>query len=473
MNKAYTSRYIALALATIFSFYMPLLAQSVWPSDATDNGRVNGIDLIYWAHSYGAEGSERNPQSSDWAPQPMPELWDGQFPGGSNFAYADGTGDGRITLEDAELFFDHYYRLHTDSDIDLYYPPDTVSSLPTLRLQSAGFQLGAEEDKLIMELLLEHPDSIDYFYGASIEFSYNLDIFKPGRFKMENELPFWIGGEGVRLMGGGFVDTASNRINFVQTRFNHENADPGSGVIARFELPLQSALTDLTDQLDELVMRIRRVYLVDESLNTYNVQGAVSEIVSESDCAYIVNPVCGIDGQTYLNPCFAEAAGITVYTAGPCYSPGIDPTAMDTSNTCTTNYEPVCGFNNQTYQNACEAEAAGVVVYNPGVCPPNDFSCYDPNLIVVSAGTSVNLNTGIIELNCPSAATPVCGCDGITYPNACVAEASGVRSYTTGSCDAVCIDYELIDPEAPCDDYYEPVCGCNDETYINACYADA
>ena len=31
---------------------------------------------------------------------------------------------------------------------------------------------------------------------------------------------------------------------------------------------------------------------------------------------------------------------------------------------------------------------------------------------------------------------PVCGCDGKTYANACVARNAGVRTYTTGSCPA-------------------------------------
>ena len=83
---------------------------------------------------------------------------------------------------------------------------------------------------------------------------------------------------------------------------------------------------------------------------------------------------------------------------------------------------------------------------------------------------------------------PVCGCDGVTYPNRDCAEFVGQRLSETIPCfctdNSECVDGQYcalddscenpgscLDRPESCEPVSEPVCGCDSNTYENACEA--
>jgi hypothetical protein len=117
------------------------------------------------------------------------------------------------------------------------------------------------------------------------------------------------------------------------------------------------------------------------------------------------------------------------------------------------NTTAMCVNGNTVYvnQNAVQGMLNGGAVL--GDCE----GCVDPDLIN-------------FQIFCLSIYDPVCGCDGVTYPNACIATYSfGITGFFPGECNGCTV----TPPDDPgfCPLFVDPVCGCNGVTYSNSCFA--
>lgn len=200
-------------------------------------------------------------------------------------------------------------------------------------------------------------------------------------------------------------------------------------------------------------------------------------------CAAIFDPVCALllDGipTTYSNECTANNLNATIVHKGECWSCDDEADLSCFPHTegkpaCCSVSNAICGEKPpcQTGEAYCYSvpNFACYVGGHPNCCLDADGMVSPDAALTCNNGEQecdvITTTTAATDVACPLNIATVCGADGASYDNECLAQAAETTVVSQGKCSD---DTSMT----VCTMEYAPVCGNDGLTYGNACTAEA
>ncbi|MFK7980998.1 MAG: T9SS type A sorting domain-containing protein [Saprospiraceae bacterium] len=273
-----------LLFAISFLCFSPLcLAQTVWPGDVNNNGIVNEIDLLYLGYAFNKTGLPRAEISAEWVAQNIIEEWEGTFPDGLNFAYADCNGDGVVDEMDADVIEANLDTTHTD----VPFIPDEIL-LPTSDL-GTNFSLDdsnllVAEGQRTIELQVKLDNTAEDLADIKVlGFAFTVDV-DTQFFETEetefNELAFWIndGGESTNRF---FSNPTEGKFTIAYIKTDKKGIENPNGAIGNFSFVIIEDIIDLLEKDDTVKITIDSITVITDDLEKIPIAGSSVELEIE------------------------------------------------------------------------------------------------------------------------------------------------------------------------------------------------
>jgi hypothetical protein len=252
-----------------------------------NNGKADGVDLLFWGLAYGAEGPARVDPNTDWSAQPLPTLWTGSFPNGLNFAYADCNGDGMVDEDD---FFDgiedNFGLEHSPLIADSY--ANGSGTAPRLRLTPSATLV---EEGAIVSIGLSIEDAnqpISSFYGMALKMSYTTGLLAgddgPDFDLVENS---WVEIDESYVQELFIYDEDSGTADLALTRTNQQAVAVGNGDLGTFTIIVEDIIVGL--EVDTFILRIDSVLLIDQHFGMRPVIPDTTQIIIAKDTSKLTS----------------------------------------------------------------------------------------------------------------------------------------------------------------------------------------